>query len=366
MLMSFAHAADGPIVLVGGSGVVGRALAPLLGRLESREIVVAGRTEANAAPVIESVRTLGRDARFASYAIGEESSNRLPASVVVGLVNDPADHLLQAAYSAGVPSVDITRWTTRMVGAWGRISLARPKSAVVFSSGWMAGLVARAAAALTYELAEPVSDVQGAIRYALSDASGADSVEYMDRLWVPFDVWDQGRPKTVMPFTEKRKVSIAGQSTVVRRFDTPEQFTLPLTLAAETVAVRMGFDSGVAGAVLAALVRVGFFRWFCADRFSKLRHAVLRTPGAEHRSGARASFRVDVRGRSGSTRSVSLSSEAGQAALTAVGTWLSVRWLLHESTLTGAHFPEQDTANRSLWDLISRAGVQMSRESVGS
>jgi len=363
--MSFTHATDGPIVLVGGSGVVGRALAPLLGRLESREIVVAGRTEANAAPVIESVRTLGRDARFVLYTIGEERGHRLPASVVVGLVNDPCDHLLESAYFSGVPFVDITRWTTRMLGAWARVALAKPRSAVVFSSGWMAGLLARTTAALAGELAEPLADVQGAIRYALSDASGADSVEYMDRLWIPFDVWDQGRPKTVMPFTEKRSVSIAGQPTVVRRFDTPEQFTLPLTLGAETAAVRIGFDSGAAGATLAALVRMGFFRWLRADRFSKLRHAILRTPGAERRSGTRACFRVDVRGRSGASRSISLSSEAGQAALTAVGTWLSVRWVLNESTLTGAQFPEQDTANHSLRGLLSRAGVQISRESVG-
>jgi short-subunit dehydrogenase involved in D-alanine esterification of teichoic acids len=56
--------AKAPIVLVGGGGVIGRRLAPLLSRLEGRALIVAGRSAERAAPTLALVRGAGGEARF--------------------------------------------------------------------------------------------------------------------------------------------------------------------------------------------------------------------------------------------------------------------------------------------------------------
>lgn len=349
-------------MLVGGSGVLGRNLAPLLARERlAGEIVVAGRDPARAQPVLDAVRSAGQSARFECVVLGEQAPGMpVPASLVIGLVNDPADTLLMAAMAAGVPFVDVTRWTSRVAVSATRVATARPSSPVVLSSGWMGGLLARVAAHLV-PLAGPGAVVDGAIRYALADASGEDSVDYMDRLWLPFEVPEAKGSVLIEPFRDRRRVLVHGHQTTVARFDTPEQWTLPITLGVSRAAVRLGFDSNTAGSLLFALVRAGFFRLVRSDRFRSLRRSLLRSAGAENRPGAAAAFRVDARGDSGA-RAMTVHSDSGQAALTAVGALLSARWALTMPAVGGVFFPEQDPENAHLPERLAALGVGVTPE----
>ncbi len=274
--------------------MVGRQLAPLLATQEQRALLIAGRTERNAAATLAAVRGVGGDASYLRLDLGAQPERRVAASAIVGLVNDPRDSLLSSAVSARVPFVDITRWTPRVAAAVARIALAGTHSPVVLASGWMAGLVARTAAFLAKAVGGQLEAVEGSVRYALADASGADSVDYIDRLWIPFDVTQDGAPITVLPLGDARRVEIAGHRTTVRQIDTPDQWSLPLTLGARSATLRLGFDSAIVGAGLALITRVGFFHWFASERFRGLRHAVLRGREDDSRPGAAAAFRVDV------------------------------------------------------------------------
>jgi hypothetical protein len=349
-------------VFVGGSGVVGRNLAPLLAKARlASEIVVAGRDPARAEPVLDALRSAGQSARFKRMVLGEPAGGLpVPASVVIGLVNDPADALLAAAMDGGVPFVDVTRWTSRVAATVARVATVRPSSPVVLSSGWMGGLLARVAAHLV-PFAGHGAVVDGAIRYALADASGEDSVDYMDRLWLPFEVPEAQGSVVVEPFRDRRSVLVRGHRTSVARFDTPEQWTLPIALGVDRAAVRLGFDSNTTGALLFALVRAGFFRLLRGDRFRTLRRSLLRSSGAERRPGAAAAFRVDVRGDDGA-RSMTIHSDAGQAALTAAGALLSVRWALTMPGVGGVFFPEQDPGNARLPERLAALGVGVTPE----
>lgn len=358
----FRYEPNAPVALVGGAGVVGQRLAPLLAKLEGRPLLIAGRSEERAAASLAAARAAGGEAQFAALDLSSPSQTRA-VSAVVGLVNDPDDLLLMAAVRAGVPFVDITRWTARLAAALGRVLTVGPRAPVVLASGWMAGLLARVAALLAHEVGGAIEGVDGAVRYALDDASGPDSVAYMDRLWLPFEVTRAGKPFTVSPLTEVRRVAIAGQLTSVRRFDTPEQWSLPLTLGARSAAVRLGFDHESAGLGLALLARLGILRLFAAPRFRSLRHALLRDQGASARRGSLAAFRVDVVNSDGLARGLALSKADGQAALTAVGAWLSLRFALAQPSFAGVRFPEQDPDNASLVALVERCGVSVTRSS---
>jgi hypothetical protein len=360
--MRFEHRASGPLVLVGGTGVVGRNLAPLLAQARlADEIVVAGRDPARAEPVLDSVRRAGQSARFEHIVLGERAKTTpLSASLVIGLVNDPANALLAAAMDGGVPFVDVTRWTSRVAATVAHVATVRPSSPVVLSSGWMGGLLARVAAHLL-PFAGRDAVVDGSIRYALDDAAGEDSVEYMDRLWLPFEVPEAQGSVVVEPFRDRRSVMVHGHRTSVARFDTPEQWTLPIALGVHRAAVRLGFDNNTVGKLLFALVRTGFFWLVRSDRFRSLRRSLLRSQGAEKRPGAGAAFRVDVRGNDG-TRTMTVHSAFGQAALTAVGALLSARWALTMPRVGGVFFPEQDPENVRLPERLAAAGVVVTPE----
>jgi hypothetical protein len=351
----------GPVVLVGGSGVVGRVLAPLLARQERREVVVAARDSERARMVVTQVAEAGGTARHLPYELGTPLATA--ASVVVGLVNDPGDVLLQQVVRAGVPFVDITRWSSRMVQVVGRLTWAPPSQAVVLASGWMGGLLARVARALAD--GADVVRVDGAIRYALADASGVNSVDYIDRLWIPFEVPSADGRQVIEPYTDARTVRICGRPTRVYRLDTPEQWTLPLSRALASsalpaVAVRIGFDNGLVTRLLVGLVRLGVFRWLRHARFRGLRHSVLRASGAEHREGAHAAFRVDVETADGRRYTKTLAAP-GQAMLTAVGTWLAIRQAWRAPA--GVHLPEQDVDD-ALWTALACVGVELSEDKM--
>ena len=361
-LMLLHHDPSAPVLLAGGGGVVGRRLAPLLIELDARPLLIGGRSAERAEHSLSAVRAAGGEAHFVALDLAAPpAAEALSVSAVVGLVNDPQDRLLSAPASAGVPYVDITRWTTRLASAIARVALTGARAPLVFASGWMGGLLPRVAALLAHELGGAVDAIEGAIRYALADASGADSVEYVDRLWIPFDVTQDGCLVTVRPLADARRVTVVDRATVVRRLDTPEQWTLPLTLGASSVAVRLGLDSPVANSLLGLLSRIRFFRWFASERFRDFRRSLLWAPGTEARAGAPAAFRVDVTNRDGARRGMSLVSSRGQAQLTAVGAWLGLRYALAQSTRAGVHFPEQDPENAALCGLLERAGVSMVR-----
>lgn len=62
------------------------------------------------------------------------------------------DRVLSAAVEAGIPYVDITRWTSRVARAATLAGQKSPSAPVYLSSGWMGGVTNIVAAALAEEL----------------------------------------------------------------------------------------------------------------------------------------------------------------------------------------------------------------------
>ncbi|WP_433413084.1 hypothetical protein ACQP1V_28150 [Microtetraspora malaysiensis] len=109
--------------------------------------------------------------------------------------------MLRAAVDAGIPYVDITRWTGRLTRAVTVATLARPTAPVLLSSGWMGGVTNLVTAALVAERGGDATSVDIAIRYDMNDSAGVDSVDFMDRLGYDYEVRHGGKPETVAPLT---------------------------------------------------------------------------------------------------------------------------------------------------------------------
>ncbi|MET8878505.1 hypothetical protein [Nocardia sp. NPDC004604] len=101
---------NAPVLIVGGYGTVGAELA----RLASTPwpLLLTGRNPVRGRPLGEEL-----GARVAQWDVVDATGFHADARAVVSTVNDPDDRLLRAAVCAGIPYVDITRWTTRLTRA---------------------------------------------------------------------------------------------------------------------------------------------------------------------------------------------------------------------------------------------------------
>lgn len=211
--------ADGPVLLVGGYGTVGAELARMAA--PSWPLVLTGRTVQRGQRLADET-----GAELRTWDLADPAPFRAEISAVVTVVNDPDDRVLRAAISGGVPFVDVTRWTTRLQRAATVAAMSGPTAPVLLSSAWMGGVTSLVAACLGDRLGG-ADTVDVAIRWDLADRAGSDSVEFMDRLGLDYEVMRDGQRHTVMPLSDAGRIRIGETLTRVARIDTPEQFTLP-------------------------------------------------------------------------------------------------------------------------------------------
>ncbi|NTW40899.1 MAG: saccharopine dehydrogenase [Cellulomonadaceae bacterium] len=331
----------GPVLVVGGAGIVGTEILALLrSHRPETDVTVATRSPDRAAAAVERF-----GAGVAQWDVTEPAPP-LTVRAVVSAVNDPHDHILLSCLHGGVPLVDITRWTSRLQQALALTAATAPHAPVVLSSGWAGGVVPRLIALVAHR-SGPGSRVEVSIRYDLADRSGPDSVEFLDRLDRHFEVGGTMH----RPLGEPRRVDIGGQPTLVARIDTPEQFTVPAVLRGVEAVTRIGFSSSATSAGLLGLQRAGVFRLLRADRFTSLRHRLLQSSG----DGGPAALAVRGHGPHGEV-TATLTDPAGQAHLTAVGALLSLEEALVGPA--GVRLPEQAPTDH-LDARLGAAGIRL-------
>ncbi|MHC5903902.1 saccharopine dehydrogenase family protein [Streptomyces sp. S6] len=344
------HDVAGPVVVVGGYGTVGGELARLAS--PAWPLLLTGRTPSRGRKLADEV-----GASVRAWDLSDPRPFAASARAVISAVNDPDDRVLRAAIRGGVPYVDITRWTARLQRATAIAAVMPPTAPVLLSSSWMGGVSALVAAALAAGLGGAAA-VEVAVRYDLKDRAGADSVEFMDRLGLDYEVTEGGRRRMTVPLSGAGHVTIGGHRTKVARIDTPEQFTLPLSLGVDTAITRIGFSANSSTSTLLALKKTGFFRWGRGERFEPLRRSMLYSPGA----GGGALVRIDVLGRGGEHRTATVDDPAGQAHLTALGGLFGLRRVLGEDgspAPDGVVFPEMTPAPQDVLAALGAFGVEV-------
>lgn len=329
----------GPILLAGGYGVVGGELAALLHQHHPTiPLLLAGRNPERGSALASAV---GADLLHWDLARATRPTAGIRALVTT--VTDTGDTALRTCLSAGIPHVDIARRTSRIARALAICAAQPPTAPVVLASAWMGGVVPRLVARLGEETGG-AQDVDITIRYDLADRAGDNSAEFVDTISLTFEVGPTGAERRVTPLRDTETVRIGHDLVRVTQLETPEQFTLPMTLDSQRVRTRMGYSSASANRSLVALRRLGFFRLTRNGRFNSLSRRLLHQPGP----GGEARLRIVVTGPTG-TRDITLSDPAGQAHLTAVGALLAVRDALDSSPRV--LFPELAPTESLLTDL---------------
>lgn len=357
------------ILVVGGYGVVGSQVCRLLReRHPTVPLLIGGRNPEKAA-------SLARELGAKPVCVDTSEADPLAllderVGLVLSAVNDPRDAMLLAAVRRGIALVDITRWTARLHTALLRLSAEHLSAPVILASGWMAGVAPLLAVAAARQVWPPQS-IEIDILYGASDLAGPDSIDYVDRLDVPFEVSDKGRERLVRPFTDGHVVTFPdGRRRRTYRLDTPEQATLPIVTGASTVATRIVFDSPLATAALVAFKRLGVIRLLSAESFTRLRRTLLFPQGSgPPGEGTAAVVLVTVRGARGTVRA-SIVDRRGQSHLTALGAVIAAERVLGLDGLPGAvrgvTFPEQHPQPQTALTTLREHGGEIAIETVES
>lgn len=214
-------------------------------------------------------RTLGKTLPFEServkiVKVDNTTDNPLRSlndnlALVINAVNDSQDRLLLSAVKRRIPLVDITRWTERFHSSIARLKNVKVQSPVVLASGCMGGTAALFSKIYSKDLQEVTVDINAL--YSLQDKAGPNSIAYMDRLTIPFEIKAQEGMRRVYPMTDPIKVRFPnGYITKCYRLDTPDHITLPGSIPAVSANFRIAFDSKISTYGLVSLVNTGIWR----------------------------------------------------------------------------------------------------------
>jgi len=329
----------GPLVIVGGYGVVGAHAARLLrGRHPRLEIVLAGRHP-------ERARALGHELRVATARVDADAQRPLanlperPRALLV-CCPDQTDRLLAHALGEAIPLADIDRGgPAALLDIALRVSRDPAAAPLLLAGGWMGGAAALLAAALA-RLALAPSRITLTVLASSGDRVGPGGWGLSRRWAWPHHVHERGERRVVHPLTGVRRVRCPdGRERASVRIGTLEQATLPLTLKVPTVESRLALHLQAELLGLVALKRTGALRALERRQLRGVRRRLLERSGTGDLSGFTIAVEDAER-----TFALDVLDPRGQAHLTAVGAALAAERVLGLASAAlpaGVCFPEQ-------------------------
>lgn len=351
------------VLIAGGYGVVGSQVARLFRqRHPDIPLLLGGRNPESASTLIDEIgnaKAIELDVTV-DKPLATLDSNPI---VVLNVVNDSDNNLLIGSINRSIAYVDVTRWTDKMREAILCTSTRDLQAPVLLSSGWMAGVTAIITAVASQKFAI-INNIDIDILYGIGDKSGPNSIEYIDRMAIPFEIVVEGEKQQRYPFSDPKTVKFpSGYKGRVYRFDTPDQMTLPSSLNAKSVSTRIGYDSALVTGSLAFLIKSGVMKLLDRPIFNGIRRGLLYSSG----EGASHEIIIEIVGTNSSGNPkvsvVSIVDPKGQTHLTALGAVIQLERVLalndQQALTTDVHFPEQSVQFSAALSLLSDNGVKI-------
>lgn len=169
------------VLIIGGNGFIGQIIYNLiLSRNPSLNIIIASR---NNSPESKN-RIRINVTNPASLNVISECN----ISLIVLCTSDKDNNVLKYCISNKIDYLDITKPTNELEVAHELASEQKLESKVVFSSGWMSGIVCSLLKWSQPDLAN-INEVKVFIYYSLNDAAGKTSADFMaDNVTKPFKI----------------------------------------------------------------------------------------------------------------------------------------------------------------------------------
>ncbi|WP_068944089.1 saccharopine dehydrogenase family protein [Chryseobacterium timonianum] len=314
------------ILIIGGNGLVGKTIVRILHtRNPHLNIFIGGRKG-------------GSTGRHLTIDVTDPSSFQVitdnKINLIILSVNDKSDHILKYAIENHIDYLDITKPTPDLVKAYAIAGKSDISSRIVFSSGWMGGIVP----GLVNILSKDNADVRGVklfVYYSVKDLAGESSAHFMaENVAVPFHDYKNDQPNSIRHFlnTEAFDFSFGIGKRNAYNFDVPDLYILNKVERVPNVSVKMTYSSKFITWLLGTFQYIRLF-----DILSlKERRKIFGTSG----NGDQAVFEILVHDKNGHKK-LSLQSTKGQAELTALSAVLHTEELLRNPHEHNVYFSHQ-------------------------
>ena len=251
---------DGQILIVGGYGHVGRAVAETLTSSFPESVVVAGRDAHKAQACSRDFR-----GKVAWRTLDLTRSASWPAALdgvgtVVVCAEQPDARFAAACLGRGCNYVDVSASHVLLSQIEALDPLARRSGATgVLSVGLAPGLTNLLVKHAKKSL-DRLDKVDITVMLGLGEAHGAAAVAWtLKNLVGEFETVVNGRTRSVRSLSDPRRVTLAGETRgrTAYRFNFSDQHTVRRTLGVREAATRLCFDSRLSTWLLAASARTG-------------------------------------------------------------------------------------------------------------
>ncbi|RLJ33325.1 hypothetical protein CLU97_2806 [Chryseobacterium sp. 7] len=312
------------ILIIGGNGLVGKTISRILkSRNPHLTVFIGGRKGG------KSDKDLKIDVTDPSTfkAILEKKIH-----LIILSVNDREDYVLRFAINHQIDYLDITKPTPALVKAYDIAGKSDVNSRIVFSSGWMGGIVP----GLVNTLSDSgdINEVKLFVYYSVKDLAGESSAHFMaENVAVPFVHYENDKPVSIRHFldAEDFNFSYGIGNRSAYNFDVPDLYILNKVERISDVSVKMTYNSKFITWLLGSFQYLRIYNILSL----KERKMIFGSSG----NGDQAVFEIVIDDHSGQKK-LSLQSLKGQAELTALSAVLHTEELLrnpHENQVYFSH-----------------------------
>lgn len=313
------------ILIIGGNGLVGKTIARILAlRNPELTIFIGGRKGG------KSENDLLIDVTKISTFTTIIKKN---IHLIILSVNDREDHVLRFAIENNIDYLDITKPTPDLRKAY-QLAINRPiNSRIVFSSGWMGGIVA-GLVNVASEKMKNIDEVKLFVYYSVKDLAGESSAHFMaENVAKPFVNYKNNQPVLIKHFLDSEyfNFSFGIGKRQTYNFDVPDLYILNQIEKIATVSVKMTYSSKFVTWILGAFQKIKLFTILSL----KERKLIFAASG----NGDQTVFEILIKNQN-ETQKISLQSIKGQAELTALSAVLHTEELLknkHENKVYFGH-----------------------------
>jgi saccharopine dehydrogenase-like NADP-dependent oxidoreductase len=330
------------IVIIGGNGMVGKTIARIFAsRNPNSNIFIGGRKQGKT----ENDLIIDVTKPHTFQAILDKKID-----VIILSVNDKEDHVLRFAIENKIDYLDITKPTPDLTKAYDLAKNQTVNSQIIFSSGWMGGIVGGLIKSFSKEMKD-IQSVELFVYYSVKDLAGESSAHFMaENVAKPFVNYQNNKPVSIKHFldAEPFEFSFGIGKRQAYNFDVPDLYILNQIEKIPNVCVKMTYNSKFITWLLGAFQKIKLYNILSL----KERKMVFASSG----NGDQSVFEIVVKS-NGETKKISLQSTKGQAELTALSAVLHTEELLKNNHGNKIYFSHQLYQGSSLFDSLNAYGT---------
>lgn len=328
------------ILIIGGTGLVGKTIIRILEKRNPKYNLFVGSRKSGNTPN-DMVIDVTNPKTFKVIL-----DNKI--DLIVLCTKDSDNEILRFAIENKLDYIDITKPTPDLTIAYDFAQENKEyiKSHIVFSSGWMGGIVGSLADFIAPDK-RTVLEVNLYIYYSVKDLAGKSSADFLAKnVCKPFFVYKNNRPQKVKHFldSEKFNFSFGIGKRQVYNLDVPELFIFNQIEKIPTVSSKMTYNSKFITSVMGYLQSLRIFNIMIL----KERQWLFGASG----KGDQTIFEISIK-TIDKTKKVSLQSIKGQAELTAFSTVLHIEKMLKSTLGDGIYFSHQIHAPEEIYDELN-------------